>query len=375
MRRIKILYTIPNFETAGSGIALMKLVNGLDKSLFDPHIAVKHTRGKFYENFVSKSGIPIHVLDMTKPLVPIFPAIKNIFKVSRFLKREEFDIVYSYNWSSDIYEGIAARLAGCKYIYVKKNHSWYGYANKWWRIRTILAHHIASENHYIINEFYKNSPKVSFMPIGVDTNEFKPMAKDVDLLKELHIDDGYNIILFVANMVKLKNVETLIKATKIVNEKYPDKYKTIIVGGGDEDYINELKALTHSLALDNIVTFTGKRYDTVRFYSIADVFAVTTGGNNRTEAGPVVLLEAMASGVISLGTKGGGMLDRLSEFPDQLCSPSDESELADKLIKYCNIGQNEKSVIINKQIEVVCSLYSVAKEIQRHEQLYLSLMK
>lgn len=43
-KKIRILYTIPNFDTAGSGIALMKLITGLDKELFDISIALSITR-------------------------------------------------------------------------------------------------------------------------------------------------------------------------------------------------------------------------------------------------------------------------------------------------------------------------------------------
>ena len=38
MDKIKILYTIPNFETAGSGKVVHDLVKGLDKEKFSPEI-------------------------------------------------------------------------------------------------------------------------------------------------------------------------------------------------------------------------------------------------------------------------------------------------------------------------------------------------
>ena len=373
MKKIKILYTIPNFETAGSGIALMKLIQGLNKNLFEPHIAVKHTRGAFFENVVAKSGIPVHVLDITKPLTPVLPAIKNIFAVKKFLQKERFDIVYSYNYSSDFYEAIAAKLAGCKWMYIKKNLSWFGYANKWWKIRTLLADHVNSENEYILKEFFHYNPKCSFCPIGVDTNQFVPQEKATELLVEYHIRSNQKVILFVANMVRLKNVETLIKAVKMLENKDPGYYRALIVGGGDEEYVNELKQMVVDENLSEIITFTGKRFDTPKFYSIADILVITT--DQRGEAGPVVLLEAMASGVIALGTKVGGMLDRLAEFPDQLCNCFDADELAAKIKKYIHLPQIEKEAIVKRQREIVCSTYSVEKEIERHEALYKQLMK
>ena len=47
--KIKILYTIPNFDTAGSGKALLNLALGLDKNIFEPHIACLNDKGDFFK--------------------------------------------------------------------------------------------------------------------------------------------------------------------------------------------------------------------------------------------------------------------------------------------------------------------------------------
>ncbi|WP_348799484.1 hypothetical protein [Flavobacterium adhaerens] len=39
MKKLKILYTIPNFDTAGSGKVLYDLAQNLDKDKFEVHIA------------------------------------------------------------------------------------------------------------------------------------------------------------------------------------------------------------------------------------------------------------------------------------------------------------------------------------------------
>ena len=45
MDKIKILYTIPNFKTAGSGKVVHDLVKGLDKEKFSPEICFFHSKG------------------------------------------------------------------------------------------------------------------------------------------------------------------------------------------------------------------------------------------------------------------------------------------------------------------------------------------
>ena len=46
--KIKILYTIPNFDTAGSGKVVYDLVNNIDKTAFSPEICCHHNKGAYF---------------------------------------------------------------------------------------------------------------------------------------------------------------------------------------------------------------------------------------------------------------------------------------------------------------------------------------
>ena len=48
IHRLKILYTIPNFDTAGSGIPLLKIASSLDKNYFESNIACLLDRGELF---------------------------------------------------------------------------------------------------------------------------------------------------------------------------------------------------------------------------------------------------------------------------------------------------------------------------------------
>ena len=50
--KIRILYAIPNFDTAGSGIPLLKIAKKLDKNCFEPHIACLHDRGDLFQEVI-----------------------------------------------------------------------------------------------------------------------------------------------------------------------------------------------------------------------------------------------------------------------------------------------------------------------------------
>lgn len=370
-KKIRILYTIPNFDTAGSGIALMKLITGLDKELFDISIVVNHTRGEYFRNVVSKSKIPVYELKVSERHGDNFRGFVNALKVARFYRKHKFDIVYSYGYSSDFWEGFAARLAGCKWIWVKKNLNWFGSSNKYWRLRTFFANRVSVENKYMLEHFFNYAPKVIFNPISIDTNEFYPREKNQELLRLLNLSEDDKIILSLSNMVRRKSVETLIKAIHILKLKGVRDFKCLIMGGGDPEYIAELKSLVDLLALNDMIIFYEKSFETYKFYSIADLFVI----NSLSEAGPATVLESMASGVITLGTKVGGMLDRLAEFPDQLCTPGDAEELSVKIDEYLHLSASEKASISKHEVQVVREQFSLEDEIKRHTKLYQELMR
>jgi len=119
MRKLKILYTIPNFDTAGSGKVLYDLAKGLDKGKFEVHIACGTTKGAFFIE-VEKLDLPIHVVVTTVPLRPYFNLLFRIKPFRSFVKQNQFDIVHSWHWSSDWTEVLASRLGGAKFVYTKK---------------------------------------------------------------------------------------------------------------------------------------------------------------------------------------------------------------------------------------------------------------
>ena len=54
-KKWKILYTIPNFDTAGSGKALLNLCSRLDKKFFKTYISCSHSKGSLFAKNLSLS--------------------------------------------------------------------------------------------------------------------------------------------------------------------------------------------------------------------------------------------------------------------------------------------------------------------------------
>ena len=81
--RIRILFTIPNFHTAGSGRVLYDLVNGLDSSKFEIEIACKHDKGDFFKEVVAL-GHPIHLFGTTTAYRPYLSLLQRVWGIVKF---------------------------------------------------------------------------------------------------------------------------------------------------------------------------------------------------------------------------------------------------------------------------------------------------
>src|SRR5690606_18540475 len=136
-RRIRVLYTIPNFDTAGSGKLLLSIMNRIDRSAFDLQICCLHTRGTFFTS-VENSGFPVHVNSFVANMSNRLSGISEVLRISRFFRSLQVDIIHSFHYSSDYSEAPAATLAGCKWINTKENISWYGKSHNTWNLRTWL---------------------------------------------------------------------------------------------------------------------------------------------------------------------------------------------------------------------------------------------
>ena len=97
MKKISVLYTIPNFNTAGSGKVLYDLVKGLDRDRFEVSIVCNHDKGSLFQE-VKALGLPIYLVDATVPLRPYYNLFFRIKLFKDFVRTHEFDIVYFTSW-------------------------------------------------------------------------------------------------------------------------------------------------------------------------------------------------------------------------------------------------------------------------------------
>jgi len=367
---IKILYTIPNFDTAGSGKALLNIATRLDPNKFEPHIMCMHDRGEFFK-VVKQSGIPVHLHEYTTPMKPYRKGLMNCWKISRTFKKIAPDIIHSFHYSSDYSEALASRLAGIKWIYTKKNMSWGGSSKNAWRLRTLLASGIIAQNTDMLKQFFQNSKKVTLIPRGVDVTQFALGPLDQALRKQYGVEEGERIIICVANLVPVKGVEVLIDAFACLALDFP-QWKVWLVGDDKNEYADMLKQRVKTLGLSERIIFTGKQPNVKPFLDQAKIFVFPT--LIKGEGSPVSLLEAMANGKLVLGSNVPGIRDQLKEFSELLFEASDNNELSIRLKNLIKKTEAEVAELTQAIVNACMTSYTIEQEVQNHHKLYLSVV-
>ena len=362
MNKIKILYTIPNFETAGSGKVVHDLVKGLDKKKFSPEICCFHSKGEYFKE-IEKLGVPIHIHPFTKDLKPYLSLLFRIYKISKFFKKNKFDIIHSWNWSSDITEPLAAKLAGIKWLYTKKAMSW-GNPNLW-KLRSLLATRILVLNNDMVPRYFsKIKKKTKLIYLGVDTDFYIPQNKTYTTPLGHQFSEKDFVIITIANLVPIKGVEYLIDAVNKINDK---RIKLLIVGDNKNEYG---KNLINDNTNSNVF-FIDKQLDVRPFHAIADLFVIPT--KTSWEGLPVSPLEAMSSQRIVIGSNVEGVREVLGNFKDFIFPAKNVEVIISKINWIMNMTPLEKmmhELNMRKEIE---QNFTLKKCIGLHEEYYLEM--
>jgi glycosyltransferase involved in cell wall biosynthesis len=374
LKKTKVLFTIPNFDTAGSGKALLNIATRLNNEKYTAEILCKHDKGDFFKKVV-ESGIKVHVFDYETQMRPILKGLLKVCKISRKFKEIKPDIIHSFHYGADYSESLAAKIAGIKWVYTKKNMNWGGSSKNAWWLRTKLADHILVQNTDMFGFFTKfPKNKFSLVPRGVNSGHFSIQKNtNKDLLKTfLSLNQSLNYIICVANLVPVKGVEVLIEAFIQINQP---EWGLLIVGDDNSDYGKQLRSRVNRSDLRDVIFFTGKVQNVKDYLSASEIFVLPTKNEGRREGSPVSMLEAMSMGLYVLGSNIPGIKDQLSDFRNLLFEAGNIEELKQKLVHAIGLGSFERHKVGLDLTQHVSFKYSIEHEVERHENVYSRVIK
>jgi len=141
-----------------------------------------------------------------------------------------------------------------------------------------------------------------------------------ELKNEFNFPKSKPIILFVGNIIKRKNVATIIDAKKQL------KSDCVLVVVGDGPLLNKLKERVDMENIEDVI-FTGARNDIANIIQSSNLLILPS----YSESFGLVLIEALACGKPVIGSNVGGIKEIITDDVGLLIEPTDSKGLANAI--------------------------------------------
>lgn len=255
-----------------------------------------------------------------------------LFRLWRLLLREEFEVVESFTYDSNLLVLPLAWLAGVPVRIATHHGIIEGFPRLLERLHTELV------NRGIANILVNVSRKVleQAVAVGIRREHMTVIPNGIPVgggnrgdvaatRVELGIGQSDVLIISVGRLVYQKGHEYLVQAMQNVVRDFPGA-RAVICGEGPLRH--QLEAQTARLGVDASVRLLGNRMDVSRLLEAADIFVLPS----RWEGLPVALLEAMDSGLPVVATRVEGVEEVVqAEIHGLLVAPEDARALAASL--------------------------------------------
>ncbi len=298
MAKRKIAFIITQLQLGGAQKSVLYSVNNLPKDKFETYLLCGP--GGFFDEDAKKEIKNLFFISDLQRAINLkkdFLAFKQIRKT---LKEIKPDIVHTNSSKAGLLGRIACASLGLKCVHTVHGFAFnseqklpvrmmYVFLEAFCSLMTKKIIFVANSDMDLAKK-YKIAPKKKFALIraGVEVKtkkDFPSFDKDKKL-KELNLSKENKIVLSIANLKPQKNPLDMIKAAKIVCEKFP---KTVFLFLGTGPLKDASEALIKEYHLENNFKLLGHRTDTTELLLISDVFALSS----LWEGLPMALVEAL----------------------------------------------------------------------------------
>ena len=337
-KKIRIMHLNSYIGYDGPGRGIIGQAKYTDKTKFQNIICeIKSTKHSDFIKELKNHNCEHVSLNRNK-----FYDLSIIIKLIILLKKYEIDILNTHNAVACWYGNIAARISGIpvvftlrglqteNYKYLLKRSFLYIPVILLDRFTMMFADKVVAVSDELRKTYIENeklpSKKIITIHNAIDLEPFNINYDTMSWRKKLGIRMNAIVVGIVGHLVELKGHECLIKAARIIAQKY-DNIKFLAVGDGPlkNDLINKTK----KYGISELFIWCGSVKDVIPLLSIMDIFVLPS----LTEGLSRALMESMAMGMPSVCSAIDGNLEAVVDGETGFIFPvNDHESLADKLL-------------------------------------------
>lgn len=301
--------------------------------------------------------------------------LSTVFKIKRFLREADIDIIHTHNYKSDLLGFWASRLAGKKWV--GTNHVWHSTDGKLKFYETLdafflkFADKVTGVSQEIKDDLLRKGFKdaqVAVIDNGIHIEKFQNGVPAAELKRTLfHLNEHDFVIAIVGRLAKEKGHDIFLQAVKTIVEQYPN-VKCLIIGDGP--LRSELETVTADLGLSKNMIFAGIRNDMPRVYAMCDLMV----NSSYIEGLPMTILEAMAARVPIIATRVGAVPKVIDDQKNGIAlEPGDAGTLAKAMRELIADGQKRKR-FADAAYKDVCERFSDRRMAERYRDIYREVL-
>jgi glycosyltransferase involved in cell wall biosynthesis len=362
MKKYRVAYLIYSRMVGGSEMVAANLANHLDRNVFDPIILFLYPEPGEMEEILLRLNIPSFRCDMTRWKKPF-----RFFFLSRIMKNLAVDILHIHHVA--LYSVTEPCLYfSCLKGVVVTEHAGYSISRsadlqsscRRAALKTDFLT-VVSENlkKYFVDSLAIPPHRIAVIPNGIDTNRYMPSDRKGSLQDYLPPEFDGSVLITVGRLAEAKDHFTLLRAAKILKEKNISFFLFI---AGDGELREVLDAEKEKMELNDTVCFLGTRTDVSDLLNESDVFVLPS----KREGLPMVLLEAMATGLPVISSDVGGIGEVIENGKNGiLVDAGNEHQLADAISellsndkKMKQLGQSGRDQVLKKySLDMISTQY------------------
>ena len=153
---------------------------------------------------------------------------------------------------------------------------------------------------FLVEHHGVDSSRVTVLPLGVETDIFHAMPREGARLRgEMGLEDGEALMVTAGRLEPAKGIERFIRALSGLPDKKGLRWRLLIIGSGDRDYLARLKGMAAGLEPGRVEFAPFQPKERLpEYFSAADV--------GLWGKASITILEAMACGLPVVTTDVGG---------------------------------------------------------------------
>lgn len=364
--KLKILFVIPTLTAGGAERVIINLVKGINKEIFDVHLAVLDNR-----NAVFLEDIPVDVIFHDLNVKRVRHGVLRLFRLIARLKPQViFSTLSHLNLALAIFKPFIRKktvLIARETIVLSYGINEYKFRAVWNFLFKVFYNNVdflvcQSQDMQmdLVNNFRIKREKTKVINNPCDAIGIREKILSETIIQKIPLINKHNDTLnlvSVGRLVHQKGFDLLLDAFSKLNNK---NIKLTIIGDGP--LREELEAIAKNLDIDERVSFLGFVKDPYKIIRDSDAFILPS----RYEGFPNIVLEALACGTPVIATPApGGIKEILSNRDECVISESISGvSLAEAIIFWIN---GDKARVPLEASEP----YSLSHIIKKYQDLFI----